>query len=262
MRRYRPKQVQERLHIAPSTLRLWSTRFADWLGPYAQPRRRNQVCGKREYTEDDVATLEFVEQLLRQRLTYEAIKGRVRDRAEGLARERAAEEQRLRREQRLRQLAEVGRLPPGITVATGTRDGPGETAAGSGGGGGGGASHAGGGPHESDAGDRMSVQQLETTIRALRAAVDAKDQVIAALLRNVAELEREVGDVRRERDEVREEARHHREFVAKGIAGLNHTLALLADEVHDLRDDQRRQEERARHEAQEAQGRWRWPRRA
>src|SRR5919202_6561375 len=87
MRAYRPKQVAARLHLAPSTLRLWSTEFAEWLSPYAQPPKRAQIRGQREYTEDDVRTLEFVEDLLQQRLTYTAIKDRLRARAELLARE-------------------------------------------------------------------------------------------------------------------------------------------------------------------------------
>jgi len=76
---HRPQEAAQRLGIAPSTLRLWSTHFANELSDLA--RKVDPGGGsiaQRRYTDEDIRVLSQVKQLLGQGLTYDEVKRRLR----------------------------------------------------------------------------------------------------------------------------------------------------------------------------------------
>jgi DNA-binding transcriptional MerR regulator len=75
---YRPKDVAERLEISPATLRLWSTKFEQFLSPSAQrSTTENGGASQRRYDEGDVAYFLRAKQLLGEGLTYEEVATRL-----------------------------------------------------------------------------------------------------------------------------------------------------------------------------------------
>ncbi|MGD8397560.1 MAG: MerR family transcriptional regulator [Anaerolineae bacterium] len=67
-----PHEVASELDVSPSTLRRWSNEFADHLSDSAgrpQPELGSKTAHRR-YTEDDLATLETIKDLLADGLTY------------------------------------------------------------------------------------------------------------------------------------------------------------------------------------------------
>lgn len=66
---YRPRDIALSLGISPSTLRLWSTRFATHLSESAR-KEFGGPTGQRRYTDDDLTALRRVKGHLDQGLTY------------------------------------------------------------------------------------------------------------------------------------------------------------------------------------------------
>lgn len=66
---YRAGAVAERLDIAPTTVRSWSTEFQAYLSPSAGKQAGG--TGQRRYSDSDLATLGHVKRLLGQGLTFE-----------------------------------------------------------------------------------------------------------------------------------------------------------------------------------------------
>ena len=78
---YRPKDVAEKLRIAPSTLRIWSQHFANQLSNAARkaPSDGAGPAAQRRYTDADVHTLSQAKAMLTQGLTYDEVKRQMRD---------------------------------------------------------------------------------------------------------------------------------------------------------------------------------------
>lgn len=77
---YRPQDVAAQLGVSSPTLRLWSSNFADDLSPYARKSApTGQAAAQRRYTDDDVARLLHIKSLLRQGLTFDQVKQRLRE---------------------------------------------------------------------------------------------------------------------------------------------------------------------------------------
>ncbi len=76
---YRPQEIAEKLGIAPSTLRLWSTRFANLLSNSARkdPETNPGPWAQRRYIDSDLEALLQVKALLGQGLTYEDARRRL-----------------------------------------------------------------------------------------------------------------------------------------------------------------------------------------
>ena len=75
MNSVRSKQVCDHLGVPATTLRLWSTTFEEFLSPGAQTSLTEKgTPAQRRYTEDDIALLAKVQELLGIGLTYDAIK--------------------------------------------------------------------------------------------------------------------------------------------------------------------------------------------
>lgn len=66
---YRAGAVAERLGIAPTTVRSWSTEFQAYLSPSAGKQAGG--TGQRRYTDGDLAVLGHVKRLLAQGMTFE-----------------------------------------------------------------------------------------------------------------------------------------------------------------------------------------------
>ncbi len=77
---YRPQEAAQRLGIASSTLRLWSSQFANELSNSARKvaSRDGEPIAQRRYTDEDLRLLAQVKELLAQGLTYEEVKRRLR----------------------------------------------------------------------------------------------------------------------------------------------------------------------------------------
>jgi len=77
---YRPQEAAQRLGIASSTLRLWSSQFANELSNSARKvaSRDGEPIAQRRYTDEDLRVLAQVKELLAQGLTYEEVKRRLR----------------------------------------------------------------------------------------------------------------------------------------------------------------------------------------
>lgn len=76
----KPKDVQERLGISASALRLWSNTFVTHLSPSAQASMTERgTPAQRRYTERDVAVFLKVQALLKAGNTYEQINQQLAD---------------------------------------------------------------------------------------------------------------------------------------------------------------------------------------
>ncbi|MGE5619978.1 MAG: MerR family transcriptional regulator [Sphingomonadaceae bacterium] len=77
---YRPQDIAAKLGIAPSTLRLWSARFAGQLSDAARksPNGLAMPAAQRRYTDDDLEVLLKVKSLLGQGHTYQEVEHRLR----------------------------------------------------------------------------------------------------------------------------------------------------------------------------------------
>ena len=89
-----PNDVAHELNISPSTLRRWSTEFADFLSksggrpelsPHGEPVHRR-------YTDGDVAILNSIGELLRRGLTYREIAAQLNRARQGLTQEAGSEQ--------------------------------------------------------------------------------------------------------------------------------------------------------------------------
>src|SRR5919205_3905417 len=74
---YRPREAAAQLGIAPTTLRLWSTRFAALLRPSA--RKEEGGGAHRRYTAADLRVLSRAKPLLADGLTYAEVQRRLRE---------------------------------------------------------------------------------------------------------------------------------------------------------------------------------------
>ncbi|MHB8991711.1 MAG: MerR family transcriptional regulator [Chloroflexota bacterium] len=81
---YRPQEVADKLGISPSTLRLWSNRFASALSDQARKIAPGGAgtAAQRRYRDEDLETLIKAKELLSQGLTYEETKRRLRQAAD------------------------------------------------------------------------------------------------------------------------------------------------------------------------------------
>ena len=70
---YSPKDTAQRLDIATSTLRSWSTRFAGHLSDHANPVPGPKRVGRRLYSGADLQTLARVKTLLDSGLTFDSV---------------------------------------------------------------------------------------------------------------------------------------------------------------------------------------------
>lgn len=75
----KPQDVARDLGISPSTLRLWSSRFADLLGDQARKLSADGTAStaQRRYTDADVAMFMQAKDLLAQGLTYDDVRQRL-----------------------------------------------------------------------------------------------------------------------------------------------------------------------------------------
>lgn len=69
---YRPREIAAELGISPSTLRLWSTRFAPLLSDGARKDDAGPTA-QRRYDDADLQTLRRVQDLLKQGQTYSQV---------------------------------------------------------------------------------------------------------------------------------------------------------------------------------------------
>jgi DNA-binding transcriptional MerR regulator len=75
---FRPPQVVAReLEVSPATLRRWSDEFADYLSSGADSA---QGRSHRRYSEQDIATLTIVKELMNNGMTYEQVRQQLADR--------------------------------------------------------------------------------------------------------------------------------------------------------------------------------------
>ncbi|MGI5837825.1 MAG: MerR family transcriptional regulator [Chloroflexota bacterium] len=176
---YRPQEAAQRLGIASSTLRLWSTHFASELSEIARkvdPSGAGPIA-QRRYTDDDIRVLSQVKQLLGQGLTYEEVKRRLRPPTI----ERANRDHYLSAERPSRAREQYA-ISPHRAI-----------------------------PHES----RMEMEtpvtavpeEIHLSITGLKEALDAKDKTISALKESLGFLDVYLHALKEERDDARRRVR-------------------------------------------------------
>ena len=177
---YRPKEVAQRLGIAPSTLRLWSVQFAESLsGPARKEGLGGVGSAQRRYSDEDLSRLLEIKALLGEGLTY------------GEARRRLA---RPRRESPVQPGAGGIGKPAAVDVDGEIRSALTVL-------------------EEALAAKEKTIAALEEALRAkeravaaLTEALAAKEKTIAALKDSVEFLDVYLRAVREERDNVRDKA--------------------------------------------------------
>lgn len=177
---YRPQEAAQRLGIASSTLRLWSTHFASELSEFARkvdPGGGGSIA-QRRYVDEDIRVLSQVKQLLGQGLTYEEVKRRLRPPAieRSSARERhiSAERPINAREQYV--------LPSQQTISHEPR-------------------------LEAGAGVAQVPEEIHLSIAGLKEALAAKDKTISALKESLGFLDVYLHALKEERDDARRRVR-------------------------------------------------------
>ena len=92
MTTYRPADVAERLGVSSATLRRWSQQFGGFLSAAAVSSTDEASSKHRRYTDEDLAVLERAQRLLKEGLSYDEVRDRLRETAPAQGEPVSAEE--------------------------------------------------------------------------------------------------------------------------------------------------------------------------
>lgn len=165
---HRPQEAAQRLGIASSTLRLWSSHFANELSDIARKvdPGGGGSAAQRRYTDDDIRILSQVKQFLGQGLTYEEVKRRLRP--PSVERSGAPKERNVLHSQRPRLQAPNPEVEVAATVVS---------------------------------------EEYQLSIAGLKEALAAKDKTISALKESLGFLDVYLHALKEERDDARKRVR-------------------------------------------------------